>query len=206
MGAGGFGRGSVRRLWAAASGRRWAVAVTRTPRGRWVEEGLRALANGGPDAIRIEPLAQTLGVTKGGFYWHFADRGALLGEVLDAWERVNLEGVIERVERDGGDARTRLRRLFALAFSGTEALRTDLAVRDWARRDPAVAERVRRVDNRRMEYLRSLFGAWVQDEAEVEARGLLALSLWIGNHFIAADHGTHSRKAVLERAARLLEG
>ena len=182
------------------------MAVTRTPRGRWVEEGLRALAGGGPDAVRIEVLAQALGVTKGGFYWHFADRDALLGEVLDAWERVNLERVIERVERDGGDARTRLRRLFALAFSGTEALRTDLAVRDWARRDPAVAERVRRVDNRRMEYLRSLFGAWVQDEAEVEARGLLALSLWIGNHFIAADHGTHSRRAVLERAARLLEG
>ena len=182
------------------------MAVTRTPRGRWVEEGRRALAGGGPDAVRIEVLAQALGVTKGGFYWHFADRDALLGEVLDAWERANLEGVIERVERDGGDARTRLRRLFALAFSGTEALRTDLAVRDWARRDPAVAERVRRVDNRRLEYLRSLFGAWVQDEAEVEARGLLALSLWIGNHFIAADHGAHSRGAVLERAARLLEG
>jgi AcrR family transcriptional regulator len=199
---GGFGREPARR----ALGGRWAVAVTRTPRGRWVEEGLRALAGGGPDAVRIEVLAQALGVTKGGFYWHFADRDALLGEVLDAWERANLEGVIERVERDGGDARTRLRRLFALAFSGTEALRTDLAVRDWARRDPAVAERVRRVDNRRMEYLRSLFGAWVQDEAEVEARGLLALSLWIGNHFIAADHGAHSRMAVLERAARRLEG
>ena len=41
------------------------MAVTRTPRGRWVEEGLRALGDGGPDAVRIEPLAQALGVTKG---------------------------------------------------------------------------------------------------------------------------------------------
>jgi AcrR family transcriptional regulator len=182
------------------------MAVTRTPRGRWVEQGLRALADGGPDAVRVEVLAQALGVTKGGFYWHFADRDALLGEVLDAWERANLEAVIERVERDGGDARTRLRRLFALALAGPKALRTDLAVRDWARRDPAVAERVRRVDNRRMEYLRSLFRTWCEDEADAEARGLLALSLWIGNHFIAADHGARSRAAVLERAARLVEG
>jgi AcrR family transcriptional regulator len=181
------------------------MAVTRTPRGRWVEEGLRALANGGPDAIRIEPLAQALGVTKGGFYWHFADRGALLGEVLDAWEQANLTDVIERVERDGGDARTRLRRLFTLAFSGTGALQTDLAVRDWARRDPAVAERVRRVDNRRMEYLRGLFEAIVADQADAEARGLLVLSLWFGNHFLAAEHGEHSRAEVLERALRLLE-
>ena len=182
------------------------MAVARTPRGRWIEEGLRALAAGGPDAVRIEPLAHALGVSKGGFYWHFADRGALLGEVLDAWEQANLEDVIDRVERDGGDARTRLRRLFALAFSGTGALRTDLAVRDWARRDPAVAERVRRVDNRRMEYLRGLFGAFCSDEADVEARCLLALSLWIGNHFLAAGHEGRSRAEVLGRAARLLEG
>src|SRR3984885_7760237 len=127
------------------------MAVSRTPRGRWVEEGLRALGDGGLDAVRIEPLAQAIGVTKGGFYWHFADRGALLNEVLDAWERANLDDVIEAVERGGGDARMRLRRLFALAFAGTGALRTDLAVREWARRDPAVAQRGRRVDNRRRE-------------------------------------------------------
>ena len=50
------------------------VAVTRTPRTGWIDDGLRALAAGGPDAVRIETLAQTLGVTKGGFYWHFTDR------------------------------------------------------------------------------------------------------------------------------------
>lgn len=181
------------------------MAVSRTPRGRWVEEGLRALGDGGLDAVRIEPLAQALGVTKGGFYWHFADRGALLGEVLDAWEQANLTDVIERVERDGGDAKTRLRRLFTLAFSGTGALQTDLAVRDWARRDTAVAGRVQRVDNRRMEYLRGLFGAIVADQADAEARSLLVLSLWFGNHFLAAEHEEHSRAEVLERAMRLLE-
>ena len=41
---------------------------------RWIEEGLRALAAGGPDAVRIDPLAKALGVTRGGFYWHFEDR------------------------------------------------------------------------------------------------------------------------------------
>ena len=41
--------------------------VTRTPRRSWVDGGLRALASGGPDAVRVESLAQSLGVTKGGF-------------------------------------------------------------------------------------------------------------------------------------------
>jgi AcrR family transcriptional regulator len=183
------------------------MALTRTPRSSWIEEGLRALAAGGPDAVRIEPLAQALGVTKGGFYWHFDDRRALLEEMLDAWERTVIDEVIERIEGDGGDATARLRRLFALA-SSSEArglLRIDLAVRDWSRRDKTVAERLRRIDNRRMEYMRSLFGAFCPDEDDVEARCMVAFSLFIGSHFIAADHGARSRADVLKQALRRLE-
>jgi AcrR family transcriptional regulator len=176
------------------------AAITRTPRSRWIEEGLRALAAGGPDAVRVEVLAQTLGVTKGGFYGHFADRGALLEEMLDSWEQKAIHEVLERVERLGGDVRTRLRRAGALTFS-RELLPIDLAVRDWARRDQAVAERLRRVDNRRMEYLRLLFGALCADEDQVEARSVLAFSLVIGHHFLAADHGARSHAEVLELAA-----
>ena len=179
------------------------AAITRTPRSRWIEEGLRALAAGGPDAVRVEALAQALGVTKGGFYGHFADRNALLEEMLDTWERKAIDEVLERVERQGGDARARLRRAGALTFS-RELLPVDLAVRDWARRDPAVAERLRRVDNRRMDYLRLLFGAICPDQDEVEARSMLAFSLAIGDHFMAADHGARSHADVLELAASWL--
>jgi AcrR family transcriptional regulator len=188
------------------------MALARTPRTTWIEEGLRALAAGGPGAVRIEALARALGVTKGGFYWHFDDRRALLQEVLDTWERVSVDEVIERIEGEGGDARTKLRRLFALATSGEirglrgeDLLRIDLAVRDWARRDKAAAKRLRRVDNRRVDYMRSLFGAFCPDEEEVEARCLVAFSLWIGNHFIAADHGARSRADVLALALSRLE-
>ena len=182
------------------------MALTRTPRSSWIDAGLRALAAGGPDAVRIEPLAQALGVSKGGFYWHFDDRRALLEEMLDTWERTVIDEVIERVEGEGGDARARLRRLFALASTSSgELLRIDLAVRDWARREQGVAERLRRVDNRRMDYMRSLFGAFCPDEDEVEVRCMLAFSLFIGSHFMAADHGARRRADVLALALRWLE-
>lgn len=177
------------------------------PRSTWIEAGLRALAAGGPDAVRIEPLAQTLAVTKGGFYWHFADRRALLEEMLETWERSMVDEVIERIEDEGGDARARLRRLFTLAGSSEarSLMRVELAIRDWARREPTVADRLRRVDNRRMEYMRSLFGAFCPAGDEVEVRCLVAMSLFIGGHFIAADHGSRSRADVLELALRRLE-
>jgi AcrR family transcriptional regulator len=176
---------------------------TRTPHAAWVQAGLEALAAGGPDAIRIEPLAKSLGVTRGGFYGHFEDREALLEAVLDTWERAAINDVLEQVEQRGGDPRTKLRRAGALTFS-EQLLPVELAVRDWSRRDPAVAERLRRVDNRRMEYLRSLFTAICPDKDGVEARAVLAFALAIGHHFIAADHGAHDRAEALELAVNEL--
>jgi AcrR family transcriptional regulator len=180
--------------------------VTRTPRSNWIDEGLRALADGGPDGVRITALARELGVTRGGFYWHFDGRSALLEEMLDSWERVVIDEVIERVESKGGDARAKLRHLFAIASAGgQELVKIELAIRDWARRDKTVARRLKRVDNRRMEYVRPLFGAFCADEEEVEARCMIAMSLFIGSPLIAADHGRRKRRDVLALVvARLL--
>lgn len=178
--------------------------TARTPRGEWVKEGLQALAGGGPDAVRVDALAKALGVTRGGFYWHFDGRAALLEEMLDEWERIGVDEAIERVEEEPGDATERLRRLFALAAGSHDLLKIDLAVRDWARRDEAVARRLRRVDNRRMEYMRSLFGEICADEEEVEVRCLFAFSLFIGSHFTRADHGGRSRREVLALALERL--
>ncbi|MGW0760352.1 TetR/AcrR family transcriptional regulator [Streptomyces sp. NPDC002814] len=185
------------------------MGATRTPRGKWIEEGLRALAAGGPEAVRIEVLAQALGVSKGGFYGYFRNRAALLTEMLDTWEYEVTESVIEQVDSGGGDARARLEQLFAIVASADGPVRgitADIAIREWARRDAAVAERLRRVDNRRMDYLRSLFSSFCPDEREVEARCLLAVSVRIGNHLNAADNGKYSRAEVMELIRqRLLE-
>jgi AcrR family transcriptional regulator len=182
------------------------MAPARTPRSRWIEEGLDALAAGGPDAVRVETLARTLGVTKGGFYGYFADRNALLDELLDAWERTSVDDVIARVEADGGDAPAKLQRLSRLAGARRgRALRIDLAVRDWARRDPRVARRLKRVDNRRMGYLRTLFEPLAEDADDVEVRALLFYALWIGSHFIGADHPGRSRADVVRLALARLE-
>jgi len=180
-------------------------APTRTTRAAWVDAGLAALAEGGPDAVRVDVLAQTLGVTRGGFYHQFDDRQALLDALLDAWETRSTDEGLERVEREGGDARTKATKAGLLTFSD-ELLPVDLAVRDWARRDDAVAARLRRVDNRRMDYLRSLIAELNADPDDVEAIALLAFSMLIGDHFIAADHPGRSRRQVMQRAAQRLLG
>ncbi|MGH3474026.1 MAG: TetR/AcrR family transcriptional regulator [Aeromicrobium sp.] len=182
------------------------AAPVRTPRSSWIDAGLRALGKGGPDAVRVEVLAQKLRVTKGGFYWHFNDRQALLDEMLDRWEQQLIDEVIDRVEAGGGDARAKLQRLFGLASTvGGDFMKVELAIRDWARRDIAIARRVKRVDNRRMDYMRSLFGEFVPDPDDVEVRCFLVMSLFVGSPFIAADHAGRSRADVIRLALHQLD-
>jgi AcrR family transcriptional regulator len=174
------------------------MANVRTPRDAWIEVALKALGEGGLEAVRVEVLAASLGVSKGGFYWHFKDRQALLEEMLDSWEKAVVEDVIASIEGMPADPRAKLQQLFELAPSVDFAV--EMALRDWARRDGDVAERVRRIDSRRMEYLRSLFGQFCADEDDVEARSMLAFSLFIGSYFIAVEHGDKSRAEVLQFA------
>ncbi len=180
------------------------VANVRTPRGAWVDAALKALAAGGPDAVRVEALAVRLGVSKGGFYWHFTDRRALLDEMLDTWEKAGTEDVIARVDGRAGDPRAKVQQLFDL--SPTADFEVELALRDWSRRDRGVAARLRRVDNRRMDYLRSLFAQFCADDDDVEARSMLAYSLLIGSYFVAGGHGERSRAEVLQLAVDQLLG
>ncbi|MFC5144027.1 TetR/AcrR family transcriptional regulator [Streptomyces aureoversilis] len=184
------------------------MGAIRTPREKWIEEGLRALCTGGPEAVRIESLAQALGVSKGGFYGYFRNRDALLAEMLDTWEREVTEAVVERAESGGGDARAKLERLFTIVSAAAgrpvTSVEAELAIREWARRDEAVAERLRRVDNRRMDYLRQLFGPICADEDEAEVRSLLTFSSRIGTRFMAADHEGRSHEEVMRLTRKWL--
>src|SRR5829696_7875137 len=64
----------------------------------WVGAARAAMAEGGVEAVAVEPLARRLGVTKGSFYWHFQSRDELLAAALGEWERTGTEGLIARLD------------------------------------------------------------------------------------------------------------
>jgi AcrR family transcriptional regulator len=155
---------------------------------------------------RVEALAASLNVSKGGFYWHFKDRAALLEEMLDSWERTGTEEVIRRVEAEPLPPREKLRLLFELAPDHTAGFGIELAVRDWSRRERGVAARLQRIDERRMRFVKGLFGEFCANERDAEARGMLAYSLLIGAYFIVAGPDGRSRAEMAQQALdRLLE-
>jgi AcrR family transcriptional regulator len=153
--------------------------------GDWTGAALDALARGGLAAVAVEPLAKELGTTKGSFYWHFADRNALVAAALARWEERDTGLVIEAIDHDD-DATTRLRRLLHLAFravrAGAEpgAGSVELALQASAT-DPLVAATLRRVTERRLAYLTALFTELGMSPARARDRGLLAYSAFLGH-------------------------
>ena len=82
-----------------------------------------------------------MGVSRGSFYWHFADIGAFHAAILEHWREVAAEQIIADVEALPPDDDA-LPALLRRAFGGRPALEN--AVRSWAaRRSPARAPRCR---------------------------------------------------------------
>ena len=172
-------------------------------RENWIEAAFESLGEIGVDKVRVDQLATALGVTKGSFYWHFKDRSELLAAVVDGWEARGTEDIIREVERTGRDSQTRARHLWKLT-SGGEGMRGELAIRDWARRDSAIAARVQQVDDRRMRYLEALFVDLGMPSNEVGPRALLVYSLLIGDYLIATSHAHRTRRKLVADALALV--
>src|ERR1700741_4568976 len=115
---------------------------------QWPQAALDAMASGGLEAVAVEPLARKLGVTKGSFYWHFANRDALVHAALQLWEKRETEDVLIGVEEEP-DPYERIVKLFKRGNSSHLAGRLYLALAA-SSDDPAVGQVVKRVSSRRL--------------------------------------------------------
>jgi AcrR family transcriptional regulator len=138
---------------------------------QWLSAGLEALRKGGVGSVRVERLAGDVGITKGSFYHHFRDRGALLDAVIEYWSREMTDAEFERIQTLRGGLAARL---VALAEDVLEKGmgRYDPAIRAWARADRKVAAAVAQVDRRRIKALAGFFeeGGFPHAEARTRAR------------------------------------
>ena len=119
----------------------------------WLDAGLKALAASGFTALKAEPLAKALQVSRGSFYWHFTDLAAYHAAVLDHWRDVAAERIIADLETvPAGESPLRI--LLRRTFSGRLSL--EKAVRSWATFDTQARAAVQAVDRRRLDYVELL--------------------------------------------------
>ncbi|MFG2287225.1 TetR/AcrR family transcriptional regulator [Streptomyces sp. NPDC048595] len=145
----------------------------------WADAALAAIGEGGLAAVAVEPLAARLGTTKGSFYWHFANRDALVEAALRRWEERGTEAVIGEVEAEP-DPVERLRRLLRRATDSAAEDPLEVSLLATAAQ-PRVAAALARVTERRIGYVASLFTELGFPEDEARRRGLLAYTAYLGH-------------------------
>lgn len=154
----------------------------------WIQAGLTLLAESGVTAVRVEPLARRLKITKGSFYWHFKDREDLLISMLAAWRRQATLNIIARIEKLDQPPIEKLRQLIELPLLGkrsADGAGLELAVRVWAKSDPRAAEALAEIDQQRLAHISGLMKAsGVRDATEAEARAYLSYAYILAEAFV----------------------
>lgn len=176
----------------------------------WVMAGFRALAGEGAQAVRVESLAREIGATKGSFYWHFKDLGALHQAMLDAWAELATTAVTAAARAADLDPRERVLRLVDLVSVLPEAEVSggalEPAIRDWGRTDPRAGAVLARVDRRRMEALRQLLVEAGLSEARAEEGAAAFYGALIGLESLRGSAGIAMRGPLRRVAESLLTG
>jgi AcrR family transcriptional regulator len=143
----------------------------------WLDQGLKALAARGFTALKAEPLAKSMGVSRGSFYWHFADVDAFHAAILRHWGDVAADRIIANVEATSASENP-VAVLLRQAFGGRLAL--EKAVRTWAAHDPAAQEAVRTIDRRRLGYVENLLKASGLSPGIARARAQILYWAFVG--------------------------
>ncbi len=181
-----------------------ATKSRRLNRADWIETAMGALAEEGAAGLRVEALAKRLQVTKGGFYWHFKDRGDLVQAVLDHWRDGRIEAITRHANPGGRTAQQVLAQL--LDQYATSRVRKgqaiELAIRDWARRDRVVEKVVAEVDDYRLQQVANLFRLGGCEEDDAFARAYLFYAYIFGQSLLVPVPGSASHAAAQSACVR----
>jgi AcrR family transcriptional regulator len=119
----------------------------------WARAALKAIADGGLAAVAVEPLARTLGVTKGSFYAHYRNRDELITAALTEWARSHGDEGLAEFAAIADPAR-RLRELLTAVVHAVQPLAPSVHLSLLGdRNDPRIRDAVRRVNRARLELL-----------------------------------------------------
>jgi AcrR family transcriptional regulator len=149
----------------------------------WLKAGFRALVAKGPEGIRIEPIARSLGATKGSFYWHFKDLAAFKAAMLAYWRDRSTQDIMDQADRID-DPHERLMGLIVLALSIPEEVggaEVEPAIRSWARSSSDVAAALADVDASRIAYVQDCFAKLGQTDGTA---GRVFYSAYVGGEMI----------------------
>jgi AcrR family transcriptional regulator len=158
--------------------------VARVPtRSDWLDAGFEAIAEDGPNAVRIDRLCRRLRVSKGSFHHHFAGAGDYKRSLLTAYEDLVVEALDRAIDQTKADTPKAALAGLTAAITGNQSFyrpELEVAMRAWAFSDSEVRAVQERVDRQRLESLQGIWSDILEDPAAAHTAALLPYLVGIG--------------------------
>ena len=141
----------------------------------WLHTALDLLKSGGIESVRVERLAEKLGVAKSGFYYHFRDRENLYAALLKYWIELD-HAPMRAMDRLLDETPAERLAIISEIVDRKDLSRYDFAIRQWARQDPKVRRIWRTEMTKRIALLRDAFQqlGFEGDQLEMRTRLFVA--------------------------------
>lgn len=145
----------------------------------WIQAGFALLADSGPNALRVDRLCKRMNVTKGSFYWHFADTQAYRTALIEAWGDLNDNHRRPFDDMRDVDPRERLA-LMMRTWVTPQQWDLERAMRAWALTDETVLASVQRSDRRILRAVTQAFGDYGFGPEDAALRATVMVAAGIG--------------------------
>jgi AcrR family transcriptional regulator len=176
-------------------------------REEWIAAARKTLIREGISGVKVERLADKLGVSRGGFYWFFKNRNELMDALLEDWEKTNTLPFFAAVERAGPDGLEQIRAIAELWIAEKEfSPAYDSAIRDWARISSRARAVVEKVDDKRIGLLTTVCQRLGFEEKEAFIRARVIYFHQIGYYSLGLRESDDLRHQYLPLYIKILAG
>ena len=151
--------------------------VVKNSREDWLNFALDILVKKGPEFLKINPICELKGVTKGSFYHHFKNRAVFIESLMSHWYETMTLAFIEQANTED-TALERLQKLdTVIAGNNIEA---EKHIRAWALKEPVITTHLEKIDSQRREYLAECYVELGLNESQAKDVALMAYANFLG--------------------------
>ena len=180
------------------------VKVTRED---WLTQARELMIAHGIDRVKIQTLAEAMGVSRSSFYWYFKDRDDLLHALLETWAEENSAGILAMAAKPAETITEAVCNIFRCVIDpALYNMPADFAVRAWARSDTQAALRLAETDTKRLAALTTMFARHGYPAPEAETRAYVLYYMQIGYDLAVRDEPIDTRIARIPEYLHVFTG